>query len=426
MTKRTVGPALVVSSLGIDLPDDIAFIADKGRGVLLFASNGKEYLDYVMGYGPLILGHSHPEVLEAVSAQLSKGAHFYAPSHPAMILAERIVELVPSAEMVQFAGSGAEATFYALRLARAYTGRTKILKFEGAYHGHHDYAMHGFRPRNRVTYPFVSPDSAGIPAEISKTVLVAPFNDLEKTSRLIEQYGPIAAVIVEPVQRAIMPVAGFLEGLRKLCEETGALLVFDEVVTGFRLSLGGAQEAFGVIPDLTVLGKALGGGFPIAALTGPREIIELSSSDPPDPARAIHLSGTLNGNPLSAVAGLATLEVLEREKGCNRMATAGNDLKEGLLDLGVKLGIPLQIIGPPSLPEPIFGEGQIRDQRSYLSTNREGAKAFGMELIRQGVYVKPGGKWFLSAVHENRHIDQTLEAAERALVTVRDAGLFEP
>ncbi|MFV2044713.1 MAG: aspartate aminotransferase family protein, partial [Anaerolineales bacterium] len=273
-----MGPALVGTSMGIQLPQDLAFIATHGLGPHLYGANGKTYLDLVMGYGPLVLGHAHPIVVEAVASQMARGPHFYAPNQPASALAERIGEFIPTAERVQFTGSGAEATFYALRLARAFSGRDRILKFEGAYHGHHDYALHAYRRRDTSSLPFASAESAGIPKAISETVLVAPFNDLEATRRIVAEHGPVAAILVEPVQRAIMPVPGFLEGLRELCDATDSLLLFDEIVTGFRLALGGAQQAFGVRPDLTMLGKALGGGLPIAAVVGRQDIIDLSSA----------------------------------------------------------------------------------------------------------------------------------------------------
>lgn len=419
-----MGPALVGSSLGIRLPPELRFTASRGLGPLLYGTNGNTYLDFVMGYGPLVLGHAHPIVVEAVASQMAKGAHFYAPNEPASALAERIVDLVPTAERVQFAGSGAEATFYALRLARAFTGRDRILKFEGAYHGHHDYALHAYRRPAPTSSPFVSAESAGIPEAVSKTVLVAPFNDLASTRRIVEKHGPIAAILVEPVQRAIMPRPGFLSGLRDLCDATDSLLIFDEIVTGFRMSLGGAQQQFGVRPDLTVLGKALGGGLPIAAITGRAELIDLSSAERKDPDRAVHLSGTLNGNPLSAAAGLATLQVLESQRGCEKMQALGRQLIDGLSAIGGRLGVPLQLIGPPSFPEPIFGDTPVIDQQTYLAGNRKAAEAFGLELIRQGIYVRPGGKWFLSAVHESHHIERALEACANAMETVRDAGVF--
>lgn len=420
-----MGRALMGSSLGIRLPAELDFTAAYGEGPRLHATNGKSYLDFVMGYGPLVLGHAHPEVVEAVAAQMAKGAHFYAANEPARLLAEKIVELVPSAQRVQFAGSGAEATFYALRLARAYTGRERVLKFEGAYHGHHDYALYAYRRRDPNAGPFAPPESAGIPEAVSRTVLAAPFNDLERTRQIVQEHGPVAAIIVEPVQRAILPVPGFLQGLRELCDSIGCMLVFDEVVTGFRMALGGAQQAFGVQPDLTVLGKALGGGLPLAAVTGREEVLQLSSASATDPDRAVHMSGTMNGNPLSCAAGLATLQVLERERGCEKMEALGRELIDGLSAIGTELGIPIQVIGPPSFPEPIFGEGEVLDQRTYLECNRQAATAFGLEVIRQGVYARPAGRWFLSAAHERRHIDQLLEACTRAAATVRDSGVLE-
>ncbi len=420
-----MSPALMGSSLGIRLPKELRFTASHGQGPYLYTTDGRTYLDLVMGYGPLVLGHAHPAVVDAVRAQMTKGAHFYAPNEPAIELAAKIRELVPTAERVQFAGSGAEATFYALRLARAFTGRERVLKFEGAYHGHHDYALHAYRRSAADAGPFVSAESAGIPPAVSRTVLVAPFNDLETTRRIVHEHGPVAAILVEPVQRAIMPAPGFLHGLRELCDASGSLLVFDEVVTGFRLALGGAQQQFDVRADVTVLGKALGGGLPLAAVTGREDILALTSANNPDPARAVHMSGTLNGNPLCSVAGLATLQVLEKERGCETIAARGIGLTEGLTEIGSRLGIPLQVIGPPSFPEPIFGEIKVVDQRTYLACDHQAGSAFGLELIRQGIYVRPGGRWFLSVAHDRSHIEQLLEACDNAATAVRDSGMLD-
>ena len=407
------------------LPDEVAFVAARGEGATLWSTEGRAFVDYVLGSGPMVLGHAHPRVVAAVQEQATRGTTFYAMNEMAATLAERIVQLVPCAEAVKLVGDGAEATFYCLRLARAFTGRSCVLKFEGAYHGHHDYALHGFNPKGSPDYPSAEPDSAGIPSAVSETVLVAPFNDLATTRRVAEAAGPeLAAVIVEPVQRALLPRPGFLAGLRELCDRTGALLVFDEVVTGFRLALGGAQQLYGVTPDLCALGKVVGGGLPLAAVAGRREVVELSVPGAPR-ERAVYLSGTLNGNPLAAAAGLATLQVMEEEAGPRRLETAGGMLAEGLRDAAQRLSAPLQMIGPPAFSEPIFGEGQVVDYRSYAATNRKAAQAFGVELVRRGVFVHPASKLYVSAAHTPAQLDMTAEVAFEALRAVRDRGLLE-
>ena len=258
---------------GYPFPGDLNVIVDYGSGSRVWSTEGEEYVDYLLGSGPLILGHSHPTVVDAVSRQLSRGTTFNLLSEPAIMLAERICDLVPCAEGVKFVADGSEATFYALRLARAYTGRTRTIRFKGSYHGHHDYAVSANSSPDTDRQSQISVRSAGVPSGASNTVLEAYFNDISGVESLICDIGDVAAVIVEPVQRCLLPQDEFLADLRSICSKYGVLLIFDEVVTGFRLSLGGAQEVYGVKPDLCCLGKALGGGFPIAAVVGSNDII---------------------------------------------------------------------------------------------------------------------------------------------------------
>lgn len=407
------------------LPDDVSFVVSHGEGAQLVSTEGRTYIDYVLGSGPMIIGHAHPRVVDAVKQQVSKGTTFYAMNDVAPRLAARIAKLVPCAEAVKFSSDGAEATFYALRLARAFTGRTLVLKFEGAYHGHHDYGLHGLKPSKEANFPTAVPDSAGIPAEVSSTVLIAPYNDLDAVEKLVEPVADsLAAIIVEPVQRSILPAAGFLEGLRAICDRVGALLVFDEVVTGFRLALGGAQEAFGVKPDLCALGKVVGGGLPLAAVAGRRDVIELSAPNRPADGRYVYLSGTLNGNPLSAAAGLATIDVLEEENGPARLKMTGEKIARGFKEAAKKLSVPLQLIGPPCIHEPLFDEGPIENARAYNATNRAAVREFGIEMIRRGVFVNPIAKMYVSTVHDDALIETTCKAASEAMRVVRDKGLL--
>jgi glutamate-1-semialdehyde 2,1-aminomutase len=405
------------------LPTEMIFTAARGEGALLWDTAGREYIDYLLGSGPLILGHGHPAVVSAVREQIGIGSTFYAPSIAALELAEAIVRLVPCAQTVRFTGNGSEATFYALRLARAFTGRDLVLKFEGGFHGHHDYALQSFRPAVPTAFPKPTTDSAGIPERLGQTVLVAPFNDIESTTAIAEERADeIAAIIVEPHQRALLPVPGFLSGLRDLADRIGCLLVFDEIVTGFRIAPGGAQELYGVIPDLVALGKVMGGGLPMSAVAGRRDVMELS-----DPARGtpdrVYISGTLNGNPLSAAAGLATLQVLAAEDVCAVLQRNGSMLMQGLSELGQRLSVPVNVIGHPSFFQVLFGEGPVTNYQEYLATNRKAARSFGLELLRRGLYVNPGGKFYLSAAHTPGLIDRTLERAAEALTAVRDQGL---
>jgi glutamate-1-semialdehyde 2,1-aminomutase len=374
----------------------------------------------------MVIGHAHPRVVCAVQEQAARGTTFYAMNDVAPRLAARIIEFVPCAEAVKFVGDGAEATFYSLRLARAFTGRELVLKFEGAYHGHHDYALHGLNPTRGANYPAAQPDSAGIPEGVSATVLVGPYNDLDTTAHLVEPVADrLAAIIVEPVQRSLMPKPGFLAGLRALCDRTGALLVFDEVVTGFRLALGGAQEMFGVNPDLCALGKVIGGGLPLAAVAGRKDVLELTIPDRTHDGRYVYMSGTLNGNAIAAAAGLATLEVIAEEDGPARLIEIGSVLARGFKDCAHRLSVPLQMIGPPAFADPVFGDGEIHDYRSHAATNRAAAKQFGIELLKRDVFVHPASKIYISTAHNDDQVEVACNAAYAAMRSIRDQGLLE-
>jgi glutamate-1-semialdehyde 2,1-aminomutase len=407
-------------------PDGLNFVADRGEGPLIFATDGRQFTDYVLGSGPMIVGHAHPAVVEAIREQAGRGTHLYAMNETALELAERIVKHVPCAQALKFVGDGAEATFYAMRIARAFTGRTKILKFEGGYHGHHDYGQFGLTPTHGRNESHRQPDSAGIPAAISDTVLVAPFNDLETaTSLALEHASDLAAIIVEPVQRSVPPRSDFLPGLRALCDRIGALLIFDELVTGFRLAFGGAQEIYGVIPDLCALGKVIGGGLPLAAVAGRRDLIALTVPDRAQDGRSVFLSGTLNGNSLCCAAGLATLRVLEEENGPAKIAESGRRLAAGFHDAAERLSIPFQMLGPPAFPEPIFGEEEIHDFAGHAATNQLASRQFGIEMTRRGNHVLFVAKYYLSTAHGDDHIAATCEAAYDAMRAVRDGGYLD-
>ncbi len=425
MTARLAHSVIPGNSLGmLKLPDDLAFVVARGEGTTLWTTDGRQLIDFVLGSGPMMIGHAHPRVVAAVQEQVARGTTFYTMNEMALRLAARIVELVPCAEAVKFASDGAEATFYTLRLARAFTGRPLVVKFDGGYHGHHDYALQQANPAREAKRGAAKANSAGIPIELSETVLVAPFNNLAATTQLVEPIADrIAAIIVEPVQRALLPKPGFLEGLRALCDRIGAILVFDEVVTGFRVALGGAQELFNVTPDLCSLGKLVGGGLPLSAVAGRGDILELTVPDRKADGRSVYFNGTLNGNALAAAAGLATLDVIQEENAPAKLVEIGTALANRFRDSARKLSVPLQMIGPPAFSEPLFGEGDVYDYATYNATNRVAARRFGIELVRRDVFVHPASKMYTSIAHSEAQIETAGKAAFEAMRVVRDAGL---
>ncbi|MHB1625997.1 MAG: aspartate aminotransferase family protein [Candidatus Dormibacteria bacterium] len=404
------------------LPPDLTFVAVRGNGSHLWAQDGREFIDYTLGSGPLIVGHAHPRVVEAITEQARLGTHFYAMNEQAIRLAERITSAIPGVEAVKFCSDGSEATFFAIRCARAFTGRSVIVRFEGAYHGYHDYALPGY-PGRPGGYGRVGTRYEGVPAAVADTVVVAPFNDLAATEQLVGACGEdVAAVIVEPIQRAIMPAAGFLGGLRQLCDRIGALLIFDEVVTGFRTEGGSAQVAYGVTPDLTALGKAIGGGLPLAAIVGRREIVALTVPSVESSEQRVFMSGTLNGNPLGAAAGLATLGVVDEVGGIEKMAGYGRSLAAGILKLSQRYDQPMKILGPGPFFEVVFGDREVTDYASYARTNRRMAVEFGLAMMRRGMYAVPGAKWYFSTEHTGEDLERTLVAVDECLAELVKGG----
>ena len=293
-----------------NFPGDV--VIREGRGGRVWDESGREYVDFLLGSGPMLVGHAHPEVTAAAQARVAQGTTFFANNRYGIELAEAIVDAVPCAEQVRFVSTGSEADLYAMRAARAFRKRDKILKFEGGYHGMSDYSLMSLAPKRPGNFPQPIPDSAGIPRSLRDEILVAPFNDLEVVAGLVREHkDELAGVIVEPFQRIIPPAPGFLEGLRKITAENGVVLIFDEVVTGFRLAYGGAQEYYGVVPDLCTLGKVIGGGFPLAAIAGRAEIMAHFDRSAVGDDGFLMQVGTLSGNPVAAAAGLATLEILQ-------------------------------------------------------------------------------------------------------------------
>jgi glutamate-1-semialdehyde 2,1-aminomutase len=395
--------------------DDVAFVVKAGKGSKVFDISGNEYIDYLLGSGPMILGHAHPAVVTAVREYLERGSTYFTLNEPAIHLAEVICQAVPCAEKIRFCSTGSEATFFALRAARTFTKRDKILKFEGGYHGSHDYALMSSSPSVPKDFPQAVPDSAGIPRVLEDQVLIAPFNDLETTSAIIERHHhELGGVIVEPFQRIITPRPGFLRGLREVTQRFAIPLIFDEVVTGFRLAWGGAQEYYGVVPDLAACGKIIGGGYPLAAVVGHADIMEAFNPDRELSGDFIAQIGTLNGNPIAAVAGLATLQQLNKEGTYRQLFSMGQALRQGLADLLKRFGIPGQVVGEDPLFDVVFTDESVTDYRGVLTQNRELLRRFNAELLGRGI-LKGSSKMYMSVAHTSADVEQTLTAVRESL-----------
>lgn len=407
----------------MSLPPDLRMVMVRGQGSKIYDAAGKEYLDYMLGSGPLLLGHCRPEVVEAVTRQAALGSTYFALNEPAIRLAETIVTAAPCGETIRFQTTGSEATFAALRLARAFTGRDKVLKFEGGWHGGFDLGQLSGAPAEPPPFPEAVPDCAGIPRAAQQDVFVAPFNDLKTTAAIIDRHqNDLAAVIVEPLQRALKPEASFLAGLREITRKLGIVLVFDEIVTGFRLAWGGAQERYGVVPDLACYGKVIGGGYPLSAVAGKRELLQLADPQQKGHGPYCFLSGTLTANPVACAAGLATLDVLHKPGVYERLQCVGQRLAQGLNQAGLCAGVPLQVLGDGPVLQVFFTEHQpLQNHRDLLHADRRKAVAFAHALIRHGVYCTPGGKLYLSLAHDDDDIDRTVAVAAAILEAGIDA-----
>jgi glutamate-1-semialdehyde 2,1-aminomutase len=406
-------PGGSLGNIGNDL------VIDRGKGSHIWDVGGNEYIDYLLGSGPMLVGHSHPEVLEVVREQIEKGTTFFLANESAILLAEEIVRAVPCAEKVRFSSTGSEATLYAMRAARAYRGRDKILKFEGGFHGMNDYALMSMAPANPAPFPQAVPDSAGIPKAIQDEMLIAPFNDLETTTAIIDRHhDDIGGVIVEPFQRLIPPQPGFLQGLREITEHYQIPLIFDEVVTGFRFGYGGAQEYYGVTPDICSLGKAVAGGFPLTAIAGREEIMAHMDSGSVDSDQFMPQIGTLSGNPIAASAGLKTLEILRREGTYEKIFATGNRIKEALQRLLDEAEIPAKVIGESSLFDVFFTETEVINYRSTLEADTNLMAKFNSLLFEQGIF-KGASKFYISAAHTEEDVEKTITAFETVVDQLR-------
>ena len=386
------------------------FIVQKAQGSKIFDHSGNEYLDYLLGSGPMILGHAHPAVVSAVREHLERGSTYFLTSEPAIELAEEICKAVPAADMVRFTTSGTDATFQCMRIARAYRRRDKVLKFEGGYHGSHDYAAQSVVPAKFPDYPEAVVGSAGIPSVIQETMLVAPYNDLEKTSEIIaKHHDELACVIVEPVQRIVPPVPGFLEGLREITTQYEIPLIFDEVVTGFRMAYGGAQEYFGVTPDLAAFGKIVGGGFPLAAICGRSDLMHVYDATAVDEQGFIPQVGTLSGNPIAATAGLATLAELRKPGAYEQLRDVGQRLKTALQETMDQAEIPARVMGMDAVFDVYFTDDEITDYRSTLNADGSMMRRFNHLLLERGI-LKGGQKIYVSLAHDNDDVEFTINA----------------
>jgi glutamate-1-semialdehyde 2,1-aminomutase len=404
----------------VKFADDYKFVVREGHGSHIWDHSGNEYIDYLLGSGPMVVGHAHPKVIAAAEQAMRGGTTFFTENAYGIELAERIVDAVPCAEQVRYVSTGTEATYYALRIARAYRKRDNILKFEGGFHGMHDYSLMSLSPSGTVPFPTPEPSSAGIPRAVQETVLVAPFNDIATTADIIERHhNDLAAVIVEPVQRILAPVPGFLEGLREITARYDIPLIFDEVVTGFRLGNGGAQGYYGVTPDLAAIGKIVGGGFPLAAVTGRKEIMDVYDAASVDSSSFVPQVGTLNGNTVAAAAGLATLDLMQAPGVYEAYWATGARLRSGLQRMLDEAEIPATVSGIDLMFDVYFTDEPITTFRSTLSGDKSKNKIFDETLMEHGI-VKPPGKIYVGVCHDEADVQQTLAAFQAGVDALRD------
>ncbi|MGI2257832.1 glutamate-1-semialdehyde 2,1-aminomutase [Shewanella sp. GXUN23E] len=393
---------------------------EKADGAYIFDADGNKYIDYVGSWGPMILGHNHPKIREAVLNAVQNGLSFGAPTELEVQMAEKVIEMVPSMEMVRMVSSGTEATMSAIRLARGFTGRDKILKFEGCYHGHADCLL---VKAGSGALTLGQPSSPGIPEDFAKHTLTAVYNDLDSVKVMFEQYpDSISCIILEPVagnMNCIPPVDGFLQGLRALCDEYGALLIIDEVMTGFRVSKSGAQGYYGVKPDLTTLGKVIGGGMPVGAFGGRKDVMQYIA-----PTGPVYQAGTLSGNPIAMSAGLAQMDALCEEGLYEELAAKTERIAEGFKAAADKHGIPMSI----NYVGGMFGffftdEPQVTLFEQVTKCNMEQFRAFYHGMLDEGVYLAPSAyeAGFLSMAHGEEELAATLAAADRVLARMAAA-----
>ncbi len=402
------------------LPREVDVVIREGRGSRLTSVDGREYIDFLMGSGPMLVGHCHPRVVEAVEHQIRQGTTFYFLNEPAIRLAEAMVAAVPCAEEIRYVSTGSDATFLALRAGRTFTGRSKILKFEGGWHGTNDYAMFGTVPQHASDYPHADSDSLGVPEVLSDEVLVVPFNDADYAEEVIDAHaGELGAVIVEPLQRVLKPEPGFLQAVRDACTRHGIVLIFDEIVTGFRLAWGGAQEAYGVVPDLACYGKAMAGGFPLAVIAGRKDVMDAFGNVSRPPQSIAWASGTFNGNPVGSTAALAAMEILSAPGVYDQLHRIGARLRSGIEDAGRRYGLPVQALGE----DMVFGVRFMENSHptswvDLLENDKTMGARFAAECVKRGILTIPNEKFYISVAHTEADIDQTLEVIDETLKAI--------
>lgn len=402
-TAWRVFPGGLLGSYG--MPAAVETVISHGNGPHVFDVDGNRYIDYILGSGPMIVGHSHPKVVEAITTQAARGTQFYTLTDTAIAFGERLLNSIPCADRVKLTSSGAEATFYAMRVARAATGRDKVMKFKGAYHGHHDYAM-----------PGSGMPTAGTPGGIDELLVTATYNDIDGAVAAIEANArELAAVIVEPIQRNTPPRPGFLEALREATERHGIVLVFDEMVTGFRIHLEGGQGLYGITPDLATYGKAIGGGMAAAALAGREDLMDHLNPRRTEKSGYVYMSGTLNGNPLAAAAGLATLEVLQEPGAFESLAAVSQRLRDGLQAAVSDAGVPAHILGEGAMAAVLFAEGDPYDPATAAASDPVLRSRLDAEMIARGILVNLPAKFYVSTTHTAADVDTTVEAFRESL-----------
>jgi glutamate-1-semialdehyde 2,1-aminomutase len=405
-------PVRAGKAVGVDPP----FIA-RAEGCFLWDVDGNRYIDYVCSWGPMILGHAHPEVVEALQERLPRGTSYGAPTELEVEMAQTIVDMVPSIEMVRMVNSGTEATMSAIRLARGFTGRENIVKFEGCYHGHADSLLVS---AGSGVATFGIPGCPGVPADLAGHTLSLAFNNLGAFEETMNRLGSeIAAVIVEPIpgnMGVVVPDEAFLSGLREITRNHGAVLIFDEVISGFRVSPGGAQGLYGIMPDLTCLGKIIGGGLPVGAYGGKREIMESMA-----PEGEIYQAGTLSGNPLAMAAGLATLKALQKSHLYQELEEKSQQLFSGLKEAGTSAGFDVVVNRVGSMGSLFFAKAPIRDFASAKTSDGQVFRAFYASMLNQGIYLAPSPfeAWFVSTAHDEESVGKTIECAAKSLNSLR-------
>ena len=401
-----------------DFPEELSIVIEHGEGPEVWDTEGTNYIDFSMGWGSALVGHANQRVITAAAAQARLGANFACVNRRSLELAERLISISPACDQVRFCASGTEATQYCGRIARANTGRTKILKFEGAYHGANDLGVTSLFPCKQRPFPSPERSCNGTTENAADQILIAPYNDLDTTEDIVlSNADELAAIIVEPLHRCLKPSPGFLQGLRSLCDRENIILIFDEVVTGFRLAFGGAIQYYGVTPDLIAYGKALGGGFPIGVFGGKKDLLEIVQESRMNQKPYVWTASTLGGNPVTCAAAWAALDHLEQPGVYQHLHETGTYLREGLKNTMAEIGITGRVIGDGPLAQFIFSPDPVTDYRSTRAGDRAKARRIMLGLIQRGIFLNPmGTKLYISTEHTSEHCDVLIDAFRQSLI----------